>query len=417
MAWILFAAYLFLFTWLVSRMSFFKLSGINNKAWIALFILKVAAGIAYGYVLSSSNYYQTISDTWKFHAESLKETQLLYHQPWEYFTNLFHNPYEGGYFKFFSTSDSYWNDLKFNSFTKLISIFNVFTFGNYYTNVIFYSFLTFFGTAAFIKTMVAIFKTNPYLIMASVALLPSFAFWCNGIHKDGLIFTGIAIFIYLFHKANNDGGYNARNITAMILSLLLVLPLRNALFIGVLPAALAWVLAERFPAKRWWIFAGIVVGGVVLFFSASYISYRLNLPMSIVTRQQEFMKLKANSAIPMTILEPTFSSFLNNLPQAFNHGFCRPYLSEAKSLFYWPAALEVVLFWILFVLMLFRPIKPFYLPNVVIFCWLVALIILVVIGYTVPYLGAIVRYKSLVLPFLFTPMIGLIDWKKWSKKT
>ncbi len=412
MAWILFTFYLVLFCWFISKLSFFRLPGTQSKALIALFLFKVAAGVAYGYVLSSSNYYQAISDTWKFHQESLKETQLLYHQPWEYFTNLFHNPYEGGYVKFFSTTNSYWNDLKFNSFTKLLSVFNVFSFGHYYTNVIFYAFITFFGVAAFIKTMAALFKTNAYIIMACMAALPSFAFWCSGIHKDGLIFTGLALFIYLFHQAYASGIFTTKKVVVMVLALLLVLPLRNALFIGVVPAVLAWWLAEKFPAQRWWAFAAVVVGGIVIFFNASYLHYKLDLPLSIVTRQQEFMKLGGNSAIPIHLLEPNFISFLQSLPQALNHAFCRPYLLEAKSLFYWPAALEVIAFWLLVALFVLRPKRPIAIPNAVLFCWLVALIILVVIGYTVPYLGAIVRYKSIVLPFLFVPFLGMIDWKK-----
>jgi len=392
-------------------MSFFKLDGTTAKQWIFFFVFKVAAGMAYGYVLSSSNYYQAISDTWKFHLESLKETQLLYHQPLTYFTNLFHNPYEDGYGKFFSTTNSYWNDLKFNSFTKLLSVFNVFTFGNYYTNVIFFSFLSFVGVGAFAKTMTAVFKVQPLQFMIAMAVLPSFAFWCSGIHKDGLIFTGLAVFIYLFHQANSSGYWSVKKIIVMVLALLLVLPLRNALFIGVVPAVLAWWLAERFPAKRWWMFFGVSVIGVVLFFQAKYLYYKLDLPTSIVTRQQEFLKLGGNSVIPVNTLEPNWQSFLQNLPQALNHAFLRPYFTEAKSLFYWPAAFEVSLLVLMLVLVFIFPKKPITLPNVVIFGWMVALIVLVVIGYTVPYLGAIVRYKSIVLPFLYLPFLGLINWK------
>jgi len=34
------------------------------------------------------------------------------------------------------------------------------------------------------------------------------------------------------------------------------------------------------------------------------------------------------------------------------------------------------------------------------------------IGYIMPNLGSIVRYRSVYLPFLITPMLCRIDWKK-----
>ena len=37
------------------------------------------------------------------------------------------------------------------------------------------------------------------------------------------------------------------------------------------------------------------------------------------------------------------------------------------------------------------------------------------IGYSVNILGAIVRYRSIVLPFLIVPMVAKIDWRKIGK--
>jgi hypothetical protein len=34
------------------------------------------------------------------------------------------------------------------------------------------------------------------------------------------------------------------------------------------------------------------------------------------------------------------------------------------------------------------------------------------IGFTVNFLGAIVRYRSIVLPFLLVPVISLINWER-----
>jgi hypothetical protein len=38
---------------------------------------------------------------------------------------------------------------------------------------------------------------------------------------------------------------------------------------------------------------------------------------------------------------------------------------------------------------------------------------LLIIGYTVNFLGAIVRYRSIVLPLLFVPVLAQLPWSKW----
>ena len=42
----------------------------------------------------------------------------------------------------------------------------------------------------------------------------------------------------------------------------------------------------------------------------------------------------------------------------------------------------------------------------------VAFTMLLVLGYTVPILGALVRYRSLYIPFLLIPMMAGTDWRK-----
>ena len=136
--YLLFIAYLVLFAWLVTKVKFFALSGLTKPQLIIIFLLKVMAGIFYGWI---GVYYGGLAqmwDTWRFHVESLQEYQLLQTNPQEYFTNLFRDPYEGGFSKFFETTDSYWNDLKGNIFIKILSIFNILSLGHYYVNVIFY---------------------------------------------------------------------------------------------------------------------------------------------------------------------------------------------------------------------------------------------------------------------------------------
>ncbi|MEI9808288.1 MAG: hypothetical protein WDO16_10670 [Bacteroidota bacterium] len=89
------------------------------------------AGIFYGWMgIYYGNLAQMV-DTWAYHHFGMEEYQLLWTNPHVYFTNLFTDPYSNGVENFFGSTDSYWNDLKGNIFVKLLSVFDIFSFGHY----------------------------------------------------------------------------------------------------------------------------------------------------------------------------------------------------------------------------------------------------------------------------------------------
>ena len=210
MDYLLFVAYLVLFSWLVTKTRFFAKTGLSKPQLVIIFLLKVIAGIFYGWM---GNYYGGLAqmvDTWNYHQNGLLEYQLLTSDPKEYFTNLFHDPYhQEGLKGFFSSKDSYWNDLKANVFIKILSIFDIFSFGYYYVNVIFYSFISLFGPIAFYRVMADVFPAQKRIILLTTFLVPSFLYWASGIHKEGLIFTGIALIIFHIYFGNKEN--KARN--------------------------------------------------------------------------------------------------------------------------------------------------------------------------------------------------------------
>jgi hypothetical protein len=155
--YLLFAGYLLLFAWLVTKIKFFNQSGLSDPQIVIIFLLKVMAGIFYGWVGVYYGKLAQMSDTWVYHYSSIQEYNLLYTDPHEYLINLFRDPYRGGVMKFFEGHESYWSDLKGNFFIKILSIFNIFSFGHYYINVIFYSFITMFGPIGIYRVMNDVF--------------------------------------------------------------------------------------------------------------------------------------------------------------------------------------------------------------------------------------------------------------------
>ena len=408
----LFAGYLVLFAWLVTKVKFFTKSGLTPAQLIIIFLLKVMAGIFYGWIGVYYGELAQMVDTWAYHYESLKSYDILLKHPSNFFPSLFHNPYEQGFTRFLSSNDSWWNDLKGNFLLMILSFFNLFSFGHYYTNVIFYAFISFFGPVAVYRVMQDVFPTKKTTVLIASFLLPSFIYWTSGIHKEGLIFIGLALAVYHFYFGIKEKRFPLYRVLPIAFGLLLVLALRNFLIITLLPALLAWLLAERLRYKPIVVFSAAYVLYLVIFFSARYIHPALDFPEAVVAKRGEFLQLHGNSSIDVRLLEPTVGSFLINAPQAFSLAAIRPYPADVHHLLSLAAAIEINL--LLLVLALFlvlrrndRPWPPFLWFGV-----FLSLSILFMIGYSVNNLGAIVRYRSIVFPFLFTPFIALIDWQR-----
>ncbi len=82
---LLFAAYLVLFAWLVTKVKFFTNAGLTPAQLIICFLLKVLAGIFYGWIGVYYGELAQMVDTWAYHYESLTEYQLLLEDPSRFF--------------------------------------------------------------------------------------------------------------------------------------------------------------------------------------------------------------------------------------------------------------------------------------------------------------------------------------------
>ena len=124
------------------------------------------------------------------------------------------------------------------------------------------------------------------------------------------------------------------------------------------------------------------------------------------------MNLKGGSSIPITQLKPDAISFLKNTPQAITLSAIRPYPSDVRHILSLAAALEVGALLLMFVIFLIWPKDGIQSKNLVYFCIFFSTSILLAIGFSVNNLGAIVRYRSIILPFLVIPMAASIDWRR-----
>jgi|GEM_PF-4840200 len=369
-----------------------KLAGLSGKWLVAFFLGKCMAGIFYNYI--SFRFFPNHGDVWLYHQDGLAYYHTFLSQP-SAFSHQLSQLFQVGDVDVLNSGSGFINTV-FEGIKLIYFVFDLLSFGNLNTNTILFngiaSFAFLYGWAAIKR-----YSSNwfPGLWMC---LLPSAFFYTSGIHKEGLAMIFIALILTLLLRPTKLWFLK---ILGLLLVFLLFFFFKFFVAITFLAAIFLWGLLEKFPTKRKIILPLVLVAGVAAFFLSSFTP--INLPQYIVHRQQEFLQLEASSQIKMAPLEPNFLGFLKALPAAINRALFKPLPGEGGKIFYLAYTVEMFGLWAFVIFMAVKRKFHFRFGAVPALVWslfIFALVNLVVIGYTIPNMGALVRYRSIFLPFI-----------------
>ena len=372
------------------------------------FLFKVGMGCLYGYIYG---HFYNGDDTWLYHNLSLAELQKLLHEPVYYFTEL--GPAEafawagGGFWQGLS---AYINTLENVSIIKILSIANIFSRGNYYINVVFFNFILFWGHYWLFSLFVKEFpeKRKPLLLL--IFFFPPLVFWLSGIRADGLILFFMGLLLLHFHRWLYD--HKKWSLLYCLVAALGIIIFRSQAILLLIPALTAWYISVKFNKKPVIAFSWVFGIGGLLFFATAWISPARNLPMVIVQRQQSFMALQG-TRFQLDSLQPSVTGFARVLPQAVSHTFIRPYIWEARGALQIMTAVEIIVCWLLVLLAIVKNEihwKQTLTKPLLLFSGCFGIILYIFIGLTIPFPGAIVRYKAIPELLLLTIPIICTNW-------
>ena len=398
--------------WFLPRSVFIRAAGLSNRTIVFLFLLKVAAGLVIGWL--SLHFYSGGNDYWDNNRAGWEEYRLIWSNPIEYFTNLFRSDYQNGYGGLFDSFSSFWNDLRNNLVLKLLSLFNLFSRGNYYINSLFFNYLVFFGHIALYRVFIKIYPGKKVSVIIGSFVLPSLLYFSSGIHRDGLVFLLLCSLFFCLYGILKEKKTGGKRIVLALVSFLLLFLLRSYVALLLIPALSAWWLTEqrKWPAIS--VFPVVYLFAALILFNLNSIYLSFDPLRAIVKKQSDYLALPvARTSIPLDSLQPTFNSFLHNAPQAIGHVLFRPYPLETPSLILLPMNIELLVYQfllLLFVVATLRkwPPKP---EPFVIFCLFFCITNFLFIGYIVPNFGTLVRYRSIYLPFIITPLLCNLNLK------
>jgi hypothetical protein len=370
---------------------------------------KVFMGCLYGYIFL---YIYEGDDTWLMHEFSLEQQELLLSDPWLFFTQLNPVPVFKHYRDLGTALFYYLSDLEAWLIAKPFAVINFLTFGNYYVNIVFYNAVVFWGHYWIFQLVAQKFPEKKWPLFIAVFFIPPVIFWLSGLRADGLILFFIALLLLQFQK-----WLLKRKVKNMLLCLLAVaglVILRNAVVLIIVPALFAWWLIVRLNKRPLIAFVGVYGIVTLVFFGSAFFSPVRNLLSIVVNRQEKFLELDGNTRFELTKLTPETESFVKVLPQAFTNSFLRPYAWEAAGALQVATALEVILFWVLVAIFIVRPDprwkQKITEPLMLGFLAFAGSLYLFT-GYTVPFPGAIVRYKIIGELMFMVVFSCCIDWR------
>lgn len=379
----------------------FLLYRILRKKEISLSFTEVA--LAFGFKALMACLYGYIflrfyggDDTWVFHRQGLLEYEKLLHDTGQFFEDLLPVSAIEGSNGLAQILYSYNMDLEYFTFYKTLGICNFFSRGNYYINAVLFSFITFWGHYWLFSLLSREAPSKKRLLFLVIFFFPPVIFWLSGIRTDGLIFFFVSLSLIYFNKWVRTR--KTASFIYFLLAMLGVLIYRNMLVMLMMPALVSWFIVARYGTRPWLTFITATAVAAILFFGSILISPTSNGPAMVATRQHEYLALEGNTRFGLDSLQGNVGSYLKVLPQAANNTFLRPYIWEASGMLQLVTAAGILFFWLLVVAAIARKERPWYTffsNPLFVFLVIFPACYYLFIGFTVPFPGAIVRYKSI----------------------
>ncbi|MBL4715906.1 MAG: hypothetical protein COC01_10325 [Bacteroidetes bacterium] len=418
-------SYTALFIYLIFKLSFFRIHGLPRKFITGVFFLKLLCGLAlaflYKYHYPEPEKY---ADTIKYFNDSKVLYELIYTDPLAFFELLFTVNNESILHLEYYLHLMDWWTFESQTIIKVNALMRIFSGGFYFVHVVFFVFLSLIGLVAFYKFLNKVIPGHLLCKYVSVFFVPSVLFWGSGALKEGVFIFANGVFFYSLYEILTKRATLLRLLTC-ILGLYLLMFNQYYLVALLVPCLVAFVITTYANPKRvGWFFSAISIGYWLIVLNAYRIFPKYDFIKSLYKKQQHFIGYTSDvdvaSLIDYKVLKPTFLSLVECTPTAFFNSILRPHIMEIKNALMLMAALENMLYIILFMAIIisfnkarFRRLFRF---PIIQFSIYFSVLLFLLIGLVVPVAGAIVRYKVPLLIYWTFVLMMMVDPQKLSAR-
>ncbi len=379
-------------------------------------ILKLLAGTVVG--LLYLYHYPYRGDTWVLFDESALLSKLAFRNPLAYLRTLLLNDVAYAQHEVFLTLSE---QPRAFFMAKLLSLVNLFTFGNYWITGFYCSLFSFWGLWLLANRLVVQQQARVAVAAMACLFVPSVVFWSSGVLKEtiavgclGLVLAGL---LALTHRPAQKLSFPI--LVGMGLSLWLLWKLKFYYAGLLLPVCMAWVFSvffyQRYPTTRLRTLRWIQLLAVAALLNLMPLAYQWltgqSLLESLVLNHDATVQAsRPGTFVVFSQLQPTLASFLRHFPLALWSGCFAPLPWQASGGLAWATSLENSLLLLAFVVsvgLAFRKRPGFATTGDTISralfrqsMWQYCLLLAVLLAFASPNFGALARYKAGFLPIL-----------------
>lgn len=417
--------YLALLLFLMRRCRFFtEAPGLRMRTIALLFLLKVMAGTALWAVYTWGYPDRSMADIFKYFDDSKVMYDALWDRPSDFLRMLTGIGNDSAYFteKYYLVMNNWvrrfetnvYNDshtmIRFNAVLRILS------FGQYHVHTVFASFLSTAGLVALYRALQPFVRGRERGLMLGVFAWPSLLFWSSGPLKESLLMLGFGFFLLGALRPMSNRPIT-RGLAALMLGLALMLVVKFYVLLCLIPGLLAWWWTHLRPGRPLLKSALVHVLLVVaaLLFGRAFPAYD---PLYLLAlKQSDFLgmarEVASGSVVAVPLLEPTFLGFIKQIPVAIHLCFISPFEMLGKGPLPLAAALEnVFVIGLPLITLLRRQAWPLVDRPTMLFALSFVLLLSLLIGWTVPVVGALVRYRIPLLPFISLFTLLVIDTER-----
>ncbi len=410
---------------IVAKTTFFKIPKASNKLSVLLWCIKLIATLTFFLTYTFYEPYAKGNDSIVYYKDGKKLNEIAYKNPPRFFRTMLgiQNQDDEVALK----NLNYWN----RSFQTVVpndnrtiirinALLHFISFGSYLAHLILMSFFAFLGLMALYKATLLFFPKLKISALLPFFLIPSTIFWSSGNIKEPILILAMGFSILYFVKLITKFDY--KELLGFTLFMLLLFFIKSYIFFLLLPLIFSYLLQQKIKFKRVWltyfgvyfilILSGLTIGYLFPEYSFTYLIYDKN--SCFIDMTQTF---GAGSGFDIPELEDNIFSLIIHTPLALFNSLTRPFIWEADIWTKMLAALEnIALITLLIVLIYKTNFKEMTKSSSFWFYIIFAISILVLSGLVTSNMGALVRYKSPALPFIFISFMAFMKKPKFDKK-
>ena len=350
-------------------------------------------------------------DTFEFFVQSRYIYRALEVDPYLYLKLVFgpngFHPVPPEMFRFVD-SLSHWSDSGGYMMIRINAIMRLFSGGvdaDYNVHVAFISFLSLIGIYYIYLFFNQFIEGKKLFLNIILFAIPSIVFWYSGVHKEGIAIFAIGVIMHNSRQLYNKG-FSTKYIFGLGMGILFLGLVRFYLLPILLPVLVSYYIVKILtPLRPLAVYFSIFFLAFICLALVHWLVPEFSALGEAATKQSSFMVNTGETTFEIPKIGHSYWQLLFNIPYTILNPLIRPIPTDCNIVLCYIASVETYILFIGILILLSRfSITRLVNNNEALFCLFFGLFIIVVIGLIVNNAGALVRYRSIALPFL---LIGL----------